>query len=113
MAEGLSRAAILPEPALPDAAALIDEGRRLAATAPVGRSAFLDHYGVARVVDYKRRRAAEGRVMLNAHIGFRDAAKTRGALATIRERVAAAGATPCRRIEDLLAGLAAIARSRP
>ncbi len=48
MTDGLSRAAILPEPARPDFDGLIAEGCKLAATVAVGRCRFLDEYAVHR-----------------------------------------------------------------
>ena len=87
----LARAAVFPEPELPDAAALMARGRTLAETVTVGRSAFLEHYGVACENDHKRAAMAEGRVMLHAQIGYRDLAKSRRAWAEIHERTAAAG----------------------
>ncbi|MDA0703017.1 MAG: hypothetical protein O3A96_07240 [Proteobacteria bacterium] len=79
------RAQLLPEPELPDIAALIAEGRQLAKSVTPGRNAFLDHYGVDSEAEYKRRCVAEGRVMLHAHIGFNDAAKTARSCAEIWE----------------------------
>ncbi|MGH6953197.1 MAG: hypothetical protein ACREGL_03385, partial [Alphaproteobacteria bacterium] len=81
----LTRALILPEAELPDVAALVAEGRRLARVIAPGRSAFQAHHGVASEAEYKRRAMAEGRVMLHAHIGFREAAKTQRACAEIYE----------------------------
>ena len=66
---GLDRAQILPEPELPDAAELLAEGRRLARTVTVGSCPFLDTYGVRSESEYKRRRMAEGTVMLHAQVG--------------------------------------------
>jgi methylmalonyl-CoA mutase cobalamin-binding subunit len=85
MTELRERAQLLPEPELPDIAVLIAKGRKLAETVTPGRNAFLDHYGVDSEAEYKRRCVAEGRVMLHAHIGFNDAAKTARACAEIWE----------------------------
>jgi hypothetical protein len=87
----LARAAVFPEPELPDAAALVARGRALARTVTVGACPFLEHYGVACENDHKRRAMAEGRVMLHAQIGYRDLAKSRRAWAEIHARTAAAG----------------------
>jgi methylmalonyl-CoA mutase cobalamin-binding subunit len=87
----LDRAELLPEPELPESRALIDEGRRLAAMHGVGPCPFLETYGVGSEAEYKRARAAEGAIMLHAHLGYRDAARTRRAYAEIHERLAAAG----------------------
>jgi methylmalonyl-CoA mutase cobalamin-binding subunit len=88
---GLDRAHILPEPELPDAAELLAEGRKLARTATVGSCPFLSDHGVRSESEYKRRRIAEGTIMLHAQFGFRSPAKSRRAYAEIHERVAAAG----------------------
>ena len=87
----LDRAAILPEPELPSAAELIAEGRKAARTHKVGRSVFHEHYGVESEAEYKRRRMAEGHVMLHAQIGFRDPDKSRRAYAEIYEALDKAG----------------------
>jgi methylmalonyl-CoA mutase cobalamin-binding subunit len=90
-AAGLDRRALFPEPALPDWAALVAEGRRLARTNRVGPCAFLEEYGVESEAAFKRRAAAQGLVTTHAQIGFRDAALSRRAWAEIHARVARAG----------------------
>ncbi len=60
MTDGLSRAAIFPEPARPDFDGLIAEGCQLAESVRVGPCPFFDEYGVASESDYKRERMAEG-----------------------------------------------------
>jgi methylmalonyl-CoA mutase cobalamin-binding subunit len=87
----LSRAQIFPEKALPDAAALIAEGRKMAGTVSVGRSPFLAEYRVACEAEYKRRCVAENRIMMHAQIGFRDKAKSNRAFAEIWEAIDKAG----------------------
>jgi methylmalonyl-CoA mutase cobalamin-binding subunit len=87
----LDRAQIFPEKALPDAAALIAEGRKTAETVKVGHSPFLERYGVASESEYKRRSMAEGRIMMHAQIGFRDPDKSRRAYAEIWEAIDKAG----------------------
>jgi methylmalonyl-CoA mutase cobalamin-binding subunit len=87
----LERTLLLPEPDLPDAAALLADGRRLAQTVTVGNCPFLSSYNVRSESEYKRRRMAEGAVMLHAQVGFRSPAKTQRAYCEIYERVAAAG----------------------
>ena len=77
--------------ALPDAAALIAEGRGLAASVGVGPCPFLAEHGGACEADYKRRQAAAGQIMLHAQIGYRDPEKTRRAWIEIYEAVSAAG----------------------
>jgi len=91
MAPALDRAQVFPEKELPDAAELLAEGRRLARTITVGRCPFLNTYAVPSESEYKRRRVAEGRIMLHAQVGYRSLAKTRRAYAEIHQRVAAAG----------------------
>ena len=87
MIELRERAQLLPEPELPDIAALIAEGRKLAESVTPGRNAFLDHYGVSSEAEYKRRCMEEGRVMLHAQIGLQDTGETRRACAEIWERL--------------------------
>lgn len=91
MTDRPDRALLLPEPALPDAAELIAEGRKLANRVSPGRSAFLDHYGVSSEAEYKRHCMDEGRVMLHAQIGLQDAGETRRACTEIWERLAKKG----------------------
>lgn len=81
----LQRKHVFPEHALPDAAALIEEGRSMAKTVTVGRSPFLEHYGVSCEAEYKRRCMRERRVTMHAQIGYRDPAKSRRAWAEIWE----------------------------
>jgi methylmalonyl-CoA mutase cobalamin-binding subunit len=87
----LDRAEIFPETALPDAQALIAEGRKTARTVTVGSSPFLTAYGVESEAAYKRRCMDEGRIMMHAQIGFRDPDKTRRAYAEIWEAIDKAG----------------------
>jgi methylmalonyl-CoA mutase cobalamin-binding subunit len=87
----LDRAEIFPEKELPDAQALIAEGRKMAETVRVGRSPFLKTYGVKSEAAYKRRCVAEGRIMMHAQIGFRDPDKSRRAYAEIWEAIDKAG----------------------
>jgi hypothetical protein len=89
--DALRRSQILPEPDLPTANDLIAEGRRLAKDFKVGSSPFLRDHGVRSESEYKRRRMAEGAIMLHAQIGYRSPEKTRRAYAEIYERVAHAG----------------------
>jgi hypothetical protein len=89
--EPLSRNRLFPESHLPDAAELIAEGRERAGTVRVGSCPFLAHYGVRSEAEYKRRRMAEGTVMLHAQVGYRDPAKSRRAFAEIHGRLAEAG----------------------
>lgn len=87
----LDRAQILPESELPEAAELLATGQQLARTVTVGSCPFLIAYDVRSESEYKRRRAAEGAIMLHAQFGYRSPAKSQRAYAEIYERVAAAG----------------------
>jgi methylmalonyl-CoA mutase cobalamin-binding subunit len=87
----LRRSQILPEPNLPRGSDLIAEGRSLAKEATVGPCPFLSEYGVRSESEYKRRRMAEGTIMLHAQIGYRSPEKSRRAYAEIQEQVARAG----------------------
>jgi methylmalonyl-CoA mutase cobalamin-binding subunit len=87
----IDRKSLFPEPALPDAAALVAAGTALAKTNRLGSCPFLQEYGVASEAAFKRRAAADGLVTLHAQIGFRDVAKSRRAWAEIAERVARHG----------------------
>ena len=51
----LTRQQVFPESALPDAAALIAEGRDMARQVTVGRSPFLERYEVPCEIAYKRK----------------------------------------------------------
>jgi methylmalonyl-CoA mutase cobalamin-binding subunit len=85
------RSDILPELELPRASDLIAEGQRLARSNRVGSCPFLKQYGIGSESEYKRRRMAEGGIMLHAQVGYRSPDKTRRAYAEIHERVARAG----------------------
>jgi methylmalonyl-CoA mutase cobalamin-binding subunit len=87
----LERAQIFPEKTLPDAQALIAEGRKMAETVRVDRSPFLATYGVSSEAEYKRRCVADDRIMMHAQIGFRDVDKSRRAFAEIWEALDKAG----------------------
>jgi hypothetical protein len=80
-------AEILPEPDLPDGRALVSRGKRLAGTATVGASSFLAEHRVASEAAYKRRRMAEGALMLHAQIGYRDLAKSCRAYVEIHDAI--------------------------
>lgn len=91
MTAKLTRSQVFPEAELPDAASLVAEGRKVAETVKVGRSPFLEHYGVASEIDYKRRCVEEGRVMMHAQIGFRDTGKSQRAWGEIWETLDKSG----------------------
>ncbi len=78
-----NRADILPEPDLPDASALAQQGRALAKDWQVGPSAFLRDRGVVCEADHKRAAMRDGRILQHAQIGWRSLSKTRDAWARI------------------------------
>lgn len=59
----------------------------------VGSNAFLDTHGVASEAEYKRRKAAEGRMMQHAHIGFRSVERTLEAIREVHGTCADRGVT--------------------
>jgi methylmalonyl-CoA mutase cobalamin-binding subunit len=89
----LKRDEILPEPRLPDCAAMVAGGRARAAAAEPGHCPFLSQAGVPSEAVYKRRQMDQGRLMLHAQIGYRDPAASRRAWREIHGRVADAGGT--------------------
>lgn len=89
----LNRLALLPEPDLPDDAALLAAGRRLAQDWRVGPSAFLAANGVASELAYKEGAMVSGRVMRHAQIGWREAGKSIAAYHDIWAACAAKGVT--------------------
>jgi hypothetical protein len=82
MSLALTRADLVP-PTLRPAADLIAEGRALAHEQRLGSNLFLREAGVASESEYKRRKAADGRVMQHAHIGFRNVERTCAAMAEV------------------------------
>ena len=89
----LERKRLLPESELPDPAALINEGRRLASRVQVGSCAFLEKHDVDCELEYKRRCVAQNRVMFQAQVGYRDIEKTERACLEIHERLERSGYT--------------------
>ncbi|MGF7159411.1 methylmalonyl-CoA mutase cobalamin-binding domain/chain [Rhodoligotrophos appendicifer] len=83
----LDRRQVFPESVLPDAAALIDEGRSAAKHYTLQPGPFLKTYGVGSEMEYKRKRTAEGKIMTHAQIGYRDRAKSRRAYSEIWEEL--------------------------
>ncbi|MEX1236475.1 MAG: cobalamin-dependent protein [Roseovarius sp.] len=90
-ADRLQNEPLLTDPALAPGRELLAEGRSMAATWRLGRSAFLDAEGVASEADYKRRAMADGRMMQHAHIGFRSIDRTVDAMSELHARAAAQG----------------------
>jgi len=83
---------LVPERMRPGAD-LLAQGRLLARDWRVGRNAFLDANGVSSEAEYKRREAAEGRMMQHAHIGFRSVERTVEAIAEVHGTCARRGVT--------------------
>ncbi len=77
---------LLPEQDLPRAVDVIEDGRTLAKSCPVGISAFLRHYDVDSEFAYKCSRMASKDVMIHVQIGFRDLEKSRRAYREIFEQ---------------------------
>lgn len=85
-------------PSLTDArlapgAELIADGRAMARDWRLGTSRFLRETGLPSEAEYKRRAAAEGRIMQHAHIGFRNIERTLEAIGAVHGRCAQAGVT--------------------
>lgn len=72
---------------------LLTEGAVMAREWQVGRNLFLNTAQVACEADYKRRTAAEGRIMQHAHIGFRSVERTMEAIRAVHESCAGRGVT--------------------
>ena len=87
----LTRATVFPESELPDASALLAEGRQLANSTSIGPCPFLIQNEVSTESTYKRARASQGKIMLHAQIGYRDLQKSRRAYAEIYESLSKAG----------------------
>lgn len=89
----LTRRDILPEPALPNTADLVDQGRALAKHWQVEPGPFLKSTGFDCEADFKRFAASQGRIMQHAQMGFRDQAKSRRTWAEVYETCATRGVT--------------------
>ncbi len=87
----LTRAMVFPESELPDASALLAEGRQLADSTSIGPCPFLVQNEVSAEFAYKRWHASQGKIMLHAQIGYRDLQKSRRAYAEIYESLNKAG----------------------
>jgi len=84
------RADLVPA-ALRPGAELLAEGAAMARDWQVGRNLFLDSADVASEAAYKRKAAAEGRIMQHAHIGFRSVERTLEAIRAVHESCARQG----------------------
>ncbi len=92
-APALPKLADLVPPRLRPGAELLAEGAAMARDWQVGRNLFLDTAKVACEADYKRRTAAQGRIMQHAHIGFRSVERTLEAIRAVHESCAGRGVT--------------------
>lgn len=81
----------LVPPSLRPGSDLLAEGRALARDWRLGSNRFLRTAGVASEAEYKRKAAADGRIMQHAHIGFRSVDRTMAAMSEVRERCAEHG----------------------
>jgi methylmalonyl-CoA mutase cobalamin-binding subunit len=71
---------ILKSAELPKMEAVLIESRKLSDSIKIGRSLFMDKYGVSSELEYKRRCIKEGRIMYHAHIGMNTWPETASAL---------------------------------
>lgn len=85
--------AMLVPPRLRPSSDLLAEGAAMAREWRVGRNLFLETTIVACEAEYKRKTAAEGRIMQHAHIGFRSVDRTLEAIRTVHESCAKQGVT--------------------
>ncbi|MFT4150664.1 MAG: cobalamin-dependent protein [Paracoccaceae bacterium] len=81
----------LTDPRLTPGADLLARGRALARDWRLGPCPFLSEEGVASEAEYKRRTAAQGRIMQHAHIGFRNVDRTIWAIAEVHGKCREAG----------------------
>ncbi len=77
--------------ALPDFNASAGEARELACGIRIGRSAFLDRYGVQSELEYKQQCMRDGHIMYHAHIGMNDITATSAALGNIHRELESQG----------------------
>lgn len=83
----------LIDPRMKPGADLIAAGRSMARDWQVGSNIFLKETGMPSEAAWKRRAAAEKRIMQHAHIGFRDVNRTIEAIRTVHGDCAKAGVT--------------------
>ena len=77
--------------ALPDYRSLRRQDRDTAAQVRIGRSAFLDEFGVESEFEYKQQAMRDGQIMYHAHIGMNDVSATAAALTRIHRELSAQG----------------------
>ncbi|QEW25628.1 cobalamin-dependent protein [Roseovarius indicus] len=88
----MTDAPTLYEPRMQPGRALLDAGRQVARDHRLGSCLFLQTESVPSEAEYKRRTAAEGRIMQHAHIGFRSIDRTVDAMARLHDMAQAQGA---------------------
>jgi methylmalonyl-CoA mutase cobalamin-binding subunit len=76
---------------LPDFNLLRRDAQGLAAQISIGRSAFLDTYGVRSELEYKQQAMRDGQIMYHAHIGMNDIDSTASAVIKIHQQLTARG----------------------
>jgi hypothetical protein len=76
---------------LPDFNLLRAQAKSLAAQISIGRSAFLDAYGVGSELEYKQQAIRDRQVMYHAHIGLNDIGSTAAAVAKIHQQLTVRG----------------------
>jgi methylmalonyl-CoA mutase cobalamin-binding subunit len=76
---------------LPDFNSLRSQAKRLAEQIHIGRSAFLDTYGVRSELEYKQQAIRDKQIMYHAHIGMNDIDSTAAAVATIHQQLTTRG----------------------
>ena len=76
---------------LPDFNLLRAQAKSLATQISIGRSAFLDVYGVRSELEYKQQAIRDQQIMYHAHIGMNDIGSTAAAVANIHRHLTARG----------------------
>lgn len=91
MNEALERVRRAAQCSLPDFNRLRQQAVDLATQVTIGRSAFLDRFGVQSELEYKRQAMRDNHVMYHAHIGMNDIDTTAQALVRIHEELSLKG----------------------
>lgn len=91
MNEAIERIRHSAQNCLPDFNRLRQQAIGLASQITVGRSAFLDEYGVQSELEYKQQAMRDNHVMYHAHIGMNDVDATTRALARIHDELSLKG----------------------
>lgn len=91
-AEGILRKiSKILDAALPPGSRIADEGRSLAKETAMGRTAFMDAFGVASEEEYKRQCMKERRIMYHCHIGMSSWGETERGLKRLHAALASEG----------------------